>query len=583
MPVTATRRASSPVQVVTQREDLPLFDTVISRNDVLPVPHGVRGNAILVGRGKDVGQNDITLETLRNSVYTVDAFWILSPGFMQTAQFKSLFDRARILEGVKYIEPKFIFATSEIITALHESADKAQSTDTHRALESDTSTLFKQVAQQAFNLGASDIHIHAWREKAFINVRVNGIARKLQDLRSPDFAMALIRTLYSMADPSSRSSAQFDPGNCAEARIEIELAGARLSFRYQQAPVAPAGLDVVMRMIVEHSDKTQDKLLSRAALGYAPSHDREMTRMFTQTTGMVLLTGVVNSGKSTTLRHETRRILTTRSGIVVRTIEDPVEYIIPGASQIPVPRGPNGESLFNVALKACLRMDNNVIMLGEIRDAETASIAADAVQTGHQILSTLHTASALESVQRLRQLGIDNITLGRKSFISGLVYQKLLPRLCAHCRVPLTRAIKTPEKFGIDKGFLRRLRKAVGAEAYTHGRYYMQGAGCEHCNNSGIGGRASCAETVLPTDAMRQAWQQNNDLEAERIWRANWKPLWDDFHGKTAFEHALSKMIKGEVSPKDIEGNFHLLDARAGFDELKREYIARHSVRTGTA
>lgn len=561
--------------VVTQRDDLPQYSFVISRDGVLAVPAVARTQAILVGRCKDLAPEDVSLETLRSGVYETEAFWIIAPGFKQSASFKSLFDRARSLDGIRYIEPRIIYATTEIIASVYGDSLQAGTQESHRALESDTATLFKQVAQQAFNLGASDIHIHAWRDRAFINVRVNGNAMKLQDLRSTDFAMALIRTLYSMADPSSRSNPQFDPTDTSEARIEIELAGARLSFRYQQAPVAPAGLDVVMRMIVEHSDKKQDKLLSRKALGYAPSHDAEMTRMFTQTTGMVIITGVVNSGKSTTLRHETRRILTTRPGIVVRTIEDPVEYIIPGASQIPVSKGVDGRSDFNRALKACLRMDNNVIMIGEIRDAETASIAADAVQTGHQILSTLHTASALESIQRMRQLGIDSVTLGRKSFISGLVYQKLLPKLCVHCRVPLATAMKMPAKYNLDKGFLRRLNKAVGRDAYEHGRYYVQGDGCEHCNHSGIGGRASCAETVLPSDAMRHAWQRNDDLTAERLWRAMWVPSWDDFRGKTAYEHALSKMINGEVSPKDVEGNFHLLDAQPGFDELKRQYMVR--------
>lgn len=563
--------------VISSSEDLPSFQIVLTRPGTLEIPEAHWGNVVLCGSSIDGDLSAVELEELKEGVHKINGFWLVNPTFKKDPEFMNYMQRAEVVfKNMTYSTPKFLFATQDIIHSINNKVVLNQpdqdEEDKHAHLsETGTSTLFDTIVKQSYELNASDIHFHIKRDKAWVDIRVHGVMRKLRDLRSSEYAIEFVRTMYnSLSESSSRSIPNFISDVFAEASIRRSYGDIDLSFRYQQAPISPDGLDVVLRIIVERNHSEKMRLVSREEAGYSKTHDREISRMCSRSTGIVIVCGIVNSGKSTTLGNEVRRIIAERPGNVTRTIEDPVENIIPGASQIPVKRigKDSNEDPFNSALAACMRMDNNTIMIGEIRNAETARISKRAVLTGHQILTTLHAASANEAITRLQDLGIDTQSLGSKSFISGIVYQKLMPVLCPNCKVSLSKAIKlNPKKY--TGALVRRIHHAVGKEAFKTGRFYITGDGCNDCAGTGIIGRTLCAETITPSVKIRSAWGHAEFSVAEQIWRSQWKPDWNNFAGKTAFEHAISKMLKGDISPIEIELNFHRFDAEVGFDVLK--------------
>jgi type II secretory ATPase GspE/PulE/Tfp pilus assembly ATPase PilB-like protein len=237
--------------------------------------------------------------------------------------------------------------------------------------------------------------------------------------------------------------------------------------------------------------------------------------------------------------------------IKIESIEDPVEYLIEGASQMAVSSRVN----FGELLKATLRHDPDVLMVGEIRDRESATTIESMVLAGRKVFATLHAFEALAVPQRLMKIGVTEDVLYMNNFLSGVIYQRLLPVLCPHCSIPWTAAV---QKKLVNEDLVGRVHQPI--PDYSLIRVHNS-VGCEHCRGRAPGykGRTVVAEIVRPDDAMLSHLRSGNQQLVREYWLDS--PS-DTGFGVTALGHALSLMVKGIVGPLDVESQVGIIQAR---------------------
>jgi general secretion pathway protein E len=307
---------------------------------------------------------------------------------------------------------------------------------------------------QAAKDGASDIHIEPYERSSSVRFRVDGT---LREVVQPNKALhaALISRLKIMAELDIAEKRLPQDG-----RISLRIGGRAVDVRVSTVPAAH-GERAVLRLL----DKTDTKF-TLEGLGMSSEVMERFVNLIEQPHGIVLVTGPTGSGKTTTLYASLSRLPTSTTNIL--TVEDPVEYELPGIGQTQV--NPKIDLTFAKALRAFLRQDPDVIMIGEIRDVETAQIAIQASLTGHLVLATVHTNDAPSSVTRLIDMGVEPYLLS--SSLLGVLAQRLVRKLCMHCR--------------------RR---------DASGRWHP--VGCEHCGNTGYKGRTGVYELMSVDDKLR--------------------------------------------------------------------------------
>lgn len=340
-----------------------------------------------------------------------------------------------------------------------------------------------KVLLDAIRSGASDIHVEPYEKSYRIRVRSDGILREIA--RPPlNLASRIASRLKIMAqmDISERRLPQ-------DGRIKMKLSRTRaIDFRVNTLPTL-WGEKVVLRILDPGSAQ-----MGIDALGYEPEQKALFMRALGQSQGMILVTGPTGSGKTVSL-YTGLNILNT-SEINISTAEDPVEINLEGINQVAV--NPRIGLTFASALRAFLRQDPDIIMVGEIRDLETAEIAIKAAQTGHLVLSTLHTNSAAETLTRLRNMGIPSYNLATS--VSLIIAQRLARRLCNHCKKPVI----LPEAALLEAGFNRAQLPALQLFSAT---------GCDACHD-GYKGRVGIYEVVPVTDGLaRIIMQDGNAIE----------------------------------------------------------------------
>ncbi len=322
---------------------------------------------------------------------------------------------------------------------------------------------------QAARDGASDIHIEPYERHSVVRFRVDG---SLREVVQPNRALhaALISRLKIMADLDIAERRLPQDG-----RISLRIGTRAVDVRVSTLPSAH-GERAVLRLL----DKSEGRL-SLEALGMQGEVLKRFEHLVTQPHGIILVTGPTGSGKTTTLYAALSRLDAAGSNIM--TVEDPIEYELPGVGQTQV--NAKIELTFAKALRAILRQDPDVIMIGEIRDFETAQIAIQASLTGHLVLATLHTNDASSAVTRLTDMGVEPFLLS--SSLLGVLAQRLLRKLCPHC------------KLGSDPNLQPAAYHPVG---------------CEHCGQTGYSGRSGVFELLITDDAIR-AQIHNRASEAD--------------------------------------------------------------------
>ena len=333
--------------------------------------------------------------------------------------------------------------------------------------------LINGILTDAVKRGASDIHVEPFEHEIRIRYRVDGV---LLEVMKPPLKMKAALTsrikILSQLNIAERRVPQ-------DGRLKLKMGTRVIDFRVSTLPVL-FGEKIVLR-ILDKGNLTLDL----AKFGFEPKAEQDLMKAILNPYGMVLVTGPTGSGKTTTLYSALQRINTVETNIM--TAEDPVEYNLPGINQAPM-RAEIGLT-FAAALRAFLRQDPNIIMIGEIRDLETGGIAIKAALTGHLVLSTLHTNDAPSTIVRLIDMGIEAFNVA--SAVNLVVAQRLVRRICAGCKAPATYTDVELKSLSDDVTALRRIT-------------FFKGAGCEQCGGTGYKGRAGLYEVMAMTPALRR-------------------------------------------------------------------------------
>ena len=338
----------------------------------------------------------------------------------------------------------------------------------HKANAQDVVGLVDDLLRQAVEAGASDIHFEPGASELNVKFRLDGVLNSIEHLPATvaDNVIARLKVLGGLL--TYRNDIP------QEGRLEIPGAAPERVMDVRMA-VFPTiyGQRAVVRLFYK-----QEGLLKLTQLGLAQEIEGALKGIATQNQGVLLVTGPAGSGKSTTLAAILRHIIETLPGKSIVTLEDPVEIRIDGATQVPIT--PHGQMTFPTALRSLLRQDPQVLMIGEIRDAETARIAIEAGLTGHLLISTMHSGTPSGALLRLLEMGIEPYQV--TSSISAVVNQRLVRKLCEKCRKP-----------------------GAGGQ--------FEAVGCEACLGTGFKGRVLIAEMVQLESDLRKAILAKADLE----------------------------------------------------------------------
>jgi general secretion pathway protein E len=341
------------------------------------------------------------------------------------------------------------------------------------------------VIAEALEARASDIHLEPFENELHVRYRIDGVLRPV-DAPPAHSAAAVVSRIKVMANLNIAERRLPQDG-----RIKLRIEGREIDMRVSTVPTMH-GESVVMRIL----DKSQLPL-NFPALGFTPDILPKFNDALTRPHGIFLVTGPTGSGKTTTLYAALNALNTPEKKIL--TVEDPVEYQLEGVNQIQVK--PQIGLGFADALRSILRQDPDVIMVGEMRDLETATMAVQSALTGHQVFSTLHTNDSVSSVTRLLDMGVEDFLL--TSTVNGVLAQRLVRTLCKSCREPFTAS----RDFLSQAGFRQPTRGDVTL---------YRAVGCERCEEKGYRGRTCILELLIMTDPVRQAVLEHADAPTLR-------------------------------------------------------------------
>jgi general secretion pathway protein E len=372
--------------------------------------------------------------------------------------------------------------------------------------------LINAILSQAVRDQASDIHIETFEDRLSVRYRIDGV---LAEVLSPKRMLAplLVSRLKVMArlDIAEKRVPQ-------DGRISVRIAGHAVDIRMSTIPSAH-GERVVLRLLDTAAGQlhlTQLAMNEQALFAYK--------KHLHSPHGIILVTGPTGSGKTTTLYAGLSEINETSRNIL--TIEDPVEYMLPGIGQTQV--NPKVEMTFARGLRAILRQDPDVVMVGEIRDLETAEIAVQASLTGHLVLSTLHTNTAIGAITRLKDMGIEPFLLS--SSLVAVMSQRLVRLLCNDCK-------EQAEPNAAERELLR-------LDAAVHDASVYHAKGCERCKYTGYRGRTGIYEIIEIDDAMRQMIYENaNEQDILKVARVNYPGIESD---------GRRRILAGETSIEEV-------------------------------
>lgn len=375
--------------------------------------------------------------------------------------------------------------------------------------------LVNDVILQCISRGASDIHMEVYEEYMRIRLRIDGslieIARPPVGMKGPLISRIKIMSGLNIAESRLPQ----------DGAINIQAGGKPIDFRVNTLPTA-YGEKIVMRIL----DKSNLQV-DMTQLGFDVDQLRVFKKSIYTPHGMVVVTGPTGSGKTTTLYSALQELNREESNVM--TAEDPVEYNLPGINQVQMK--PEIGLNFAAALRAFLRQDPDIIMVGEIRDLETAEIAMKAALTGHMVLSTLHTNSAPDTVSRLLNMGVAPFNL--VSALNCVTAQRLLRKICSRCKTEDTSI--TP-KILVELGI---------SESYTSQIKVYKGAGCPACGNTGNKGRIAAHEVLSLNDAVKRSILNGEAaIDIKRVAMATGM--------RTLRQSALRKMASGIVTAQEV-------------------------------
>lgn len=412
---------------------------------------------------------------------------------------------------------------------------------------------FVNVINRAALLKVSDVHVVV-ADSTLIMFRVNGMMQTEMEYNK-DWGEAFVRAAFASSDVSDANYAQ-NEFQGAQKSGATPLRGSKgklmlphnvLAIRLQFNPIAFGSQYLVMRLL--YADDNPDGSGDLGSLGLTDDEQALFYRLRAAPVGLSIIAGPTGSGKSTTLQRNMIKLLQEKHyEINLITVEDPPEYPIPGARQMPVTNANTEEEKeeeFTKALSAALRSDPDVMMVGEIRSYSAAELTFKGALSGHGVWSTLHANSAPAIVTRLRDIGIQPYMLNDPELVKGLISQRLFRKLCPHCRKSVKEKLNDP--------MVKRLRTALGD--YGMENTYLRGEGCEKCNHRGFIGRLSVPEIILPDGKFLEMMIKNETRQAIDYWIS-------ELGGRYLRDAAIERMLRGLIDLEELERWCGLLDQR---------------------
>ena len=409
-------------------------------------------------------------------------------------------------EEMSTTSEELIEAESDLLDFIRNSQDLLSSEESAPIIKLVNSLFF-----QAIKEGASDIHIESGERKGEVRLRIDGALKKHLDLEKSIINLVINRIkVISSLDISEKRVPQ-------DGRTQISISGKTLDVRVSVLPTY-YGERVVMRILMqsEHIPSLQD-------LGFAEDLTADLYKLLNHAHGMILVTGPTGSGKSTTLHAFLQHIATPDKNII--TVEDPVEYNANNISQIQV--NTKVGLTFAAGLRSILRQDPDIIMVGEIRDSETADIALRSALTGHLLLSTLHTNDSTSSLSRLMDMGIENFLIS--ATLLGVLAQRLTRKLCVHCKEEALLPPAIAEEIDVPSDKL-----------------YFKAVGCKACDFTGYKGRQAIGELFIIDDRVKEMMKDGfNDHQVREVMKQNGMRTIADklkemlLAGETSYEEAI--------------------------------------------
>jgi len=401
---------------------------------------------------------------------------------------------------------ELIEVEGDLLEFIRNSQDLLSSEDSAPIIKLVNSLFF-----QALQKGASDIHIESAERKGEVRLRIDGALKKHLDLDKNIVNLVINRVkVISNLDIAEKRVPQ-------DGRTQLSISGKSIDVRVSVLPTYH-GERVVMRILSQ-----SEHIPTLESLGFAEDITQDLYKLLNHAHGMILVTGPTGSGKSTTLHACMQHISTPDKNII--TVEDPVEYNADNISQIQV--NTKVGLTFAAGLRSILRQDPDIIMVGEIRDSETADIALRSALTGHLLLSTLHTNDATSSLSRLMDMGIENFLIS--STLLGVLAQRLTRKLCVHCKEETHLAPATCQEISVPKE--QKFFKAVG---------------CKECDFTGYKGRQAIGELFIIDDNVKEMMKDGfNDYQVrEAMKKSGMRTIADKLKemlidGVTSYEEAI--------------------------------------------
>ncbi|MBO7244050.1 MAG: Flp pilus assembly complex ATPase component TadA [Alphaproteobacteria bacterium] len=403
---------------------------------------------------------------------------------------------------------------------------------------------FITIISRAAAMHVSDIHIVV-AENTIVMFRVNGLMQTEMEYKK-EWGESFVRAAFASADISDANYAQNEyqaaqklgrtplRGSHGKLILPRNILGVRLQFN----PIAFGTRYVVLRLL--YAEESMESSSALEALGFTKKDTEDFYKLRGEPTGITIISGPTGSGKSTTLQRNMIAMLQERNYEVnLITVEDPPEYPIPGARQMPVTNATIEEAKereFTKALAAALRSDPDSMMIGEVRTLSAADLAFRAALSGHNVWTTLHANNAPSILIRLKDMGVEEFKLKDPEIIKGLTAQRLFRRLCPHCRIPATERLSLP--------IIERLRTGFGDVALE--TTYLRGPGCKHCDFKGVKGRIAVSEIILPDTTFLELMLKGDTVKAINYWI-------NELNGTTLRESALRHMFNGIIDIGEVE------------------------------
>lgn len=512
------------------------------------------GNKLLTLSGSDMAVNDDTRRLL--ALFTDGRFLVV-----ETHRFDGRVLSFEVLARKKKLPiQKPTYVSQNELNSIYAVGERAQAADA-AANDEDLDKVqmlkdFVNVVIRAASVKTSDVHVVV-ADSTTILFRSNGMM-KVEMEYSKEWGESFVRAAFASADISDSNYSQ-NEFQGAQKLGATPLRGSKgklmlphnvLAIRMQFNPIAFGSQYLVMRLL--YAEENPESSGDLAPLGFTEMEQDLFYRLRAVPVGLSIVAGPTGSGKSTTLQRNMIKLLQEKNyELNLLTVEDPPEYPIPGARQMPVTNANTEEEKaeqFTKALSAALRSDPDVIMVGEIRALASAQLTFQGALSGHGMWSTLHANSAPAILNRFRDMGVETFKLLDPELIKGLVSQRLFRKLCPHCRVSVKERPNDPS--------FNRLRIALGDFGVEN--TFIRGPGCKACNGTGVKGRMCVPEIVLPDAVFLEMMVKGETKRAIDYWTA-------DLGGRTLKEAAMERMLKGFIDLDEVERWCGLLDQRPAY------------------